>query len=215
MNQLDLLSSIYASYNSLAGHEYLLKLKSLMAAYRKRYTREGINFNVIYFLHAKMIELRREAFSRYPSLTHGLAPASAPETGHPAAPAEEYDAPYKWVTFRRHGSFFITLYDRLSVIDWDEAVIEDMDGDRLVIRHGGGLHGVRDMFPNARRKEEDRPAFFILAGRGGETRCYAADRVGKRMLAKRDFVKTRLKPFQSRVSPGSIRIFGENHIFIA
>ncbi len=54
MDRIDELAAIYSGINTIQGREYVLRLKALMREYRNRYSIEGINFNALYYLQARI-----------------------------------------------------------------------------------------------------------------------------------------------------------------
>jgi hypothetical protein len=213
LRQLDLLISMYSCFNNLLGIDYLMKLKSLLLDYRKRYTHEGISFNVIYYLHAKVIELRDSSFSNFPALPHAEKPAAELDAGK-AAPVE---APFKWVTFTRNGSWFITRFDTVRLVRFEDAEqdISETDG-YMYIRHDGKRIRVEDMFSRYVKGGWERPDCYVIVGRGNEQRCYAASATGRRIYSRNDIFAKKIKSVRGEsMMKGFLRIFGKNHIVLA
>jgi len=212
---IDILSSIYAGVNALRGHEYILKLNAVIKEYRRHYTRDGIDFTLINFLISKINELRDESVSFFPGLEHQ-------ERKITSIPAESADysrflsRPYKWITFERNKSWFMTPFSDITVVPLEAATIylkEDKDLFTLTLNDTD--YSGRDIFSEF-YKNAPLPSFFLIIDSG--TQVYAATRIGKKIYAGVDFISARITPFrQIRRTPlagGRVRIFGKNHIYL-
>ena len=205
---IDLLLSIYGSYNSIQGAEYLLKLKACLREYVTRHTHEGIRFNVLYYLHAKVRELRSGSFSRFPRLGHDL-PATAPL---PAA-RPGFEPTHRWITFRRHGAWFIMPYGEVLIIPLEKAAIIESPGGQPCISHEGADIRIIDAIIPAPGDSVERPVYYIIRIDEDGTVCYAASSTGRRILAGRDIMRGKLRSYPQS-NARYIRLFGRNHIFI-
>ncbi len=215
--EVNTLSSIYSSLNTVGGNNYLLKLKSVIKKYKKRYTREGINFNLINYLIMKITEYRNRSFDDFPALVH-----SGPVTGHkkkkamPGGMVLEPHRPFKWITFNRNGSWFIAGFTDIEFTKGDEGeIISQESRDTFQVKIKDKTILVRDIF-STYSKIRGNPGFFIILDRGN--RAYAADKIGDRIYARKDFISPEIKPFPGSgvnpLSPGRFRILGRNHIVL-
>ncbi|TAL39695.1 MAG: hypothetical protein EPN93_01080 [Spirochaetes bacterium] len=214
VGQLDILSSIYSHYNSLTGHEYILRLKALLEDYRKRYTHEGIDFNLMHFLHAKTIELREQQISRFPRLEHAGRPLDQ-QASDARSTANPDEMPFRWICFERNGSWFISSYDTMERIVFSDADIIPMEGSaRYGVMSGSSSIPVTDLFFRAPRNSAPPESYLILRERDHRI-ALAATRVGRKIGARRDFLRERIQP---RREPGFIRgrvrIFGTIHLYL-
>ena len=213
MEQIDILSSIYSSYNSIEGAESVLRLKSVLESFRKKYTREGLDFNLVQHLIVKINEARNRSFSDFPKLDHDDRPATIPAG---EAPCLDYSIKrHRWITFERNRSWFITPFTSIEIRTDPELPIESYeDPDYLIVSSGGTALKIRDIF--GRRGRPDRPIRYVLLD--GANRNFAATAIGKQIYAERDIVTPFLRPFKTvesnRLSPGRIRLFGRNHILL-
>ncbi len=211
MGSINTLAAIYAGVNTVQGHEYVLRLKSLMREYRKRYSIEGINFNALYYLHSRIKDLRDKSFSDFPRLDH----SPAQTVTRPAATVKTLTVKHRWITFERNGSCFIVPYGRLEIIEYRNADLRS-DPERmgfLLYRDGAALE-IRDIFAST-TSNKIRPAFFVIVESNGIASCFAASRIGKKILSRRDIISPALKPpSHGGLARGSLRLFGRNHLFI-
>lgn len=211
-DRIDILSSIYSHYNSLLGREYLLKLRAVMRDYRKRYTHEGINFNLIYYIYTKIIELRNKSFKEFPKLKHQQSHSSPRHRSMDTAEV----FPYKWITFQKNGTYFITPFDEVTTIDIDQVQeIYTDEGGRMHIKVDAVESAVIDPLSMS-FKGKEKPNHFLIVQRNNRVNCFAAWRIGKRILARVDLLSPRLKSIEKNTGfRGSLRLFGENHLYIA
>ena len=209
ISRIDLLSSIYSNFNTIYGLEYLLKLKALLKEYERRYTHEGINFNLIYYLHSKIIELRNNSFDEFPRLYHDQKES---RVNHSEGDAES--APFRWITFQRNGSHFITPYDTFSVIDFENVRTVYANERKMSIKIDDRMIPVTDPLA-ASSPENERPHHFLIIQTESGDRCFAVRSIGKRILARRDILSSKVRPLTERSAfKGHIRLFGINHIYI-
>jgi len=214
MQQLDILSSIYAGYNTIQGSEYVLRLKSVLESYRKRYTREGLNFNLIHNLLLKISETRDASFENFPELSHEDMPVIV-SNGYPRE--NEYSRKkYKWITFERNRSWFIAPFMTFDIMkNEDYPIVSVEEPDYLNVDIDKTIVKVKDIFVKS-LSEPDTPYYFVLLD--GEFKNFAANRIGKRIYAEHNIINPFIKPFKNvhghPLSPGRIRLFGKNHILL-
>ena len=209
IQDIDILSSLYSSYNSIDGREYILRLRALVQSYRNRYTGEGINFSLISGLIEKIKKLRDTSFKDFPALHHNEEPSDNEQ-----ALPEYREKPFRWVTFSRNKSWFITPYKSIEQISKDEFSLTGKSPDHtLNIRIGERQVDAMDLL--APRKENVVEPGTVLIIDDGE-RCYAADSVGQKVYASFDLFMPMVRDFRTshELSPGRVRFMGTNHILI-
>ena len=99
MSQAEILSSIYAAYNTIRGAEDVLKLVSVLRSFQKRYTREEMDFNLIHRLLERIRIVRDASFEEFPVLSHLTPPPINPDEEADKTSHEEM--PFRWITFER------------------------------------------------------------------------------------------------------------------
>ncbi len=212
--QLDILSSIYSGYNIIHGTEAVMRLKAVLESYRKRYTRESLDFNLVYGLLMKIADNRNTSFEDFPRLSHDELPAIVTEGEEPER--DYAGRRHKWVTFERNRSWFIAPFSTITIMkNIRAAVISAAEPDSLALGIDGRTVTVKDLFMRSAEHPES-PRCVILID--GMRRNYAADMIGRRIYADRDIVAPMLKPFRTvrchPLSPGRLRLFGKNHILL-
>jgi hypothetical protein len=205
---IDLLLSIYSSYNSIQGMEYLLRLKACLREYVKRHTHEGIRFNVLYHLHAKARELRSGSLSQFPRLDHDLPAAKPLPAARPG-----FEPTHRWITFKRHGAWFILPYDEVLIVPGEKAAITEKPPGQRCITLDGAESRIIDAIIPATGDTVEQPELYIVRTGADGTVCYAASSAGRRILAGRDIMRGKLRSYPN-TSSKYIRLFGRNHIYI-
>lgn len=212
IEQIDVLASIYAHYESLAGREYLLRLRALLREYRFTHSHQGIDFNALFYMQSKVRDLRDRCFEDYPRIAR-----TRPLEGTGSRPAPSAVSPrFKWITFERNGSWFITPYDDAEVISSREAD-QQPEMERTTIRFKGELLPVLDPFSAAARRlgtSGEPPAYLVILIIHGRKFCLAADSPGRRIMTRFDIVGNRLRPLKAGIASGSLRLFGKRHLYL-
>lgn len=213
IEQVDILSSIYSSYNSIEGTESVLRLKSVLDAFRKKYTRQGFDFNLVQNLLVRINDLRDGSFTEFPKLAHDDRPVAIAADEQTD---EDYSLkPYRWITFERNRSWFIAPFSGIDIRHGQDFPVTGYeDPDYLVTEINGATLKIKDIF--CRRGDPALPLIYILLD--GASRNFAATLIGKQIYAERDMVTPFVQPFRTvesnRLSPGRVRLFGKNHILL-
>ncbi|HOT44450.1 MAG TPA: hypothetical protein PLC28_06150 [Spirochaetota bacterium] len=212
--QLDVLSSIYSGYNTVKGAEPVMRLKAVLETYRKRYTRESLDFNLVYGLLIKIADMRSASFEDFPRLVHDESPVAV--TGGEITGRDYSRMPHKWITFERNRSWFIAPFSSVTIVKSSNFSIEAVEKpDFLAIDIGRKTVKVKDIFVKS-LDHAGSPRCVIMLD--GAARNYAADRIGRRIFAARDIIRPMVKPFRTvrshPLSPGRLRLFGQNHLFL-
>lgn len=214
MDRIDLLSSVYASYNSIHGKEYIIRLRTVLNNYRAtRHDRE-VQFNLVHFLLDKATELRDESVQNFPALSHKNTKEICHV--HSISYSAEQSARYKYITFTRNGSSFITECDAAHIIESKDALIEQCSAKNVYIIFREKKIPVIDLF-SAQDRLNAPPHYYIIVKWHKHIKCFAADRTGKRIYAGNDFVKTKTRPLSeaNRIARGFLRIHGCSHIVLS
>lgn len=209
----DLLSSVYSGYNVIDGFEHLKRLRAVIAAYRKRYTLEGIDFDFINKLESKISALRDKSFDEFPYLFHSMSGQTIIEETRNFDPAQ---FPFRWITFERNRSRFILRYDSIVVTPVKEFTIDNyMKPDIIFFSAENKMLSARDLFSGYPDRFE-KPKFLIKTNEGDG--FFFAAKIIKKIYAKKDIITEKIAPFKSRQqsswSPGRVKLFGHNHIVI-
>ena len=210
-SKLDTLNAIYRSYATLEGDEYVLKLKALVADHRSSFDKQKVSFNIIHFLLDRIREYETEKLSRFPATERaerkiGYRPI-------PLTLAE--NARFKWISFERNGSWFLARYDTARIVPASRTFYKtDPRRGVCIMTDEGVTRDVRDIFASTPGASES-PASFVITSSGSES-CFAADRVGKRIIASRDVLQAKTEPFgeKSSFAEGFVRIAGKRYILL-
>jgi hypothetical protein len=219
--EIDVLTSIYSSHNNLKGREYILKLKAVLAHYKKKYFCNEIEFKVIHFLNSKINKLRELSIEKFPKMEHSYSVCKdISDDDKVDQNVQKYNklknsAKYKWITFQKNGSWFITQCDMFQIIRQEESQIIDSNKPLLNINYDDTVLPVIDIFSKFPGNKKERIKLFIIINFKNKLKCFAVNKPGKIIMANNDFITPHLKAFQkSKISSGRFRIFGKNHIYL-
>lgn len=213
-HQLDILSSIYAGYNTIAGLEDIMKLKAVLRTYRERYTREGMDFDLVHSLMERISDARSVSFESFPALSHDSSDAS---TGRTDTVRKDYSGKkYKWITFQRNHSWFIVPYRSIEIKRSSGfPVVSIEEPDFINVNIDGRIVRSRDIFIKFPDGPEN-PRYILMID--GDRNNLAAGSLGREIYSDHDFISPMIKPFtkasSNALSPGRIRLFGRNHILL-
>lgn len=209
---LDLLSSLYAGINTIDGMEYIHKMRSLVQSYRKRYTLECIDFDTLNFLTEKIDLLRDLSFEDFPVLDH----VEDKKREIPKPEISDYsDRPFKWTSFSRNNSWYLTSFNSLSIIDAATvSYILKEESNCIEITVNKKTYSAIDIFGEFTSPPRN-PRFFLMIN---NEHYFAADTLGKRIFAKKDLISPKVTGFKmisgSNLFSGRVRIFGRQHLYI-
>ncbi len=225
---MEVICSLYASNNTLEGKKEVLALMSVIESYRGRYTGSGFDFKLISDLLSKIESLRESSYEDFPILHHEIdsvfedsVPSDTPivSTDVPAGGLDpssvSSNRPYRWITFQRNGSYFITRYATVDVISFSTVTAEDTGiKNRIMIRAGDTSYEAIDCMAVPGRTPEEVNCCVIVDG----LMTYAAYSIGKKIFAKKNFISPLVRPFktvgESMLYAGRVRLFGKNHIVL-
>lgn len=207
---IDLLLSIYSSYNCLKGREYLLKLKSCLAQFRHHAESEKTRFNTIYYLMAKARELQAESFKDFPKITHEHNEAKKNEIKNIIIPASSLT--YRWITFRKNRQWFITPYNTYTIIEKQNChLFTNKNGNSYLVYNNSHIKLlVQNISPNY---DDNAANFYIIVYKADSSYCFAVTEIGKRIAASKDIITPKLKEYRS-VKLKYIKMFGKNHLYM-
>jgi hypothetical protein len=213
---LKLLTALYNNFGVIEGRDRLNKLSAVISAYRKRYTADGINFELIEKIESKITSLLDRSFEDFPFLESGggLDIIDAPPDEKKFDPAAYT---FRWITFERNGSAFIVPFESLEVRPAAGCeVISFTKPDQIELKIEENIYRASDIFSGYPDKFEE-PAFIISINGGASV--YPAAKILRKIFAREDFVSEKVIPFPGGLntskSPGRVRIFGRNHILLS
>lgn len=208
---VEVLTSIYSGFNTLQGPEYLLRLHSVLKSYKKRYTRDSIDFSTIDFLMKKITELFDESFNDFPSLEHY-------ESDDLLKTDSSFDCSkykYKWVTFRSNHSWFIIPFNTLDMYSIKDCeIVSTLSDEEIIVKIHGEERAFRNIF--ALWEPDPEPIEYFVSI--DLLINYSVTQLGKTIYSKTDIISPKVKSFSfgrhHKMSPGRLKIFGKNHIYL-
>jgi len=120
------------------------------------------------------------------------------------------DLPFKWITFNRNHSSFITDFTDIKILDYKSIPEKGID----YINYKGNNLTVTDLMKSPDGRTITPEKIIILDS--GE-RVFAADHTGKEIRAAKDFLISLIQPldFQSSHYAGRVRLFGTRYLVIS
>ncbi|MFC1670710.1 hypothetical protein ACFL20_09975 [Spirochaetota bacterium] len=215
-NNINLLSTILSNFTDRRSREYVKKLGSIIKSYRKWYSPAGIDFNNIYNLTEKISRLNNDIFKMSVEKIHGL-PKRKIRKDKVIKRKIQYDKKsYKWITFERNNSWFITSFRDIQIIEnGTTETSQPHHSEDYDLRIGKEeLIEVKDLFSSS-RKSMVIPKHYISINKG--EKVFAASQIGTIINAKNNFITSVVKPYKklkSKLSPGIVRILGRNYILL-
>ncbi len=210
--QVKLLNSICASFNNISGREELLRLSAVIERYRRRYTKSGIDFELIYRLLDRAIELRNRGFTDFPSTVH------IRETIQERPERRTESKKYNYTTFKRNGSWFIIPKSVSGIVlaeGFQFSFSKGSDTSGISASSESASYSVADFFYN-RRTGYTPPRFLIFFD--NIFTAFASDVAGKRIYSDTDIIPSLLRPYKKSggfsSTSGRIRLFGKQHILL-
>jgi len=209
--------SLYSGFNTLNGHEDLMRLKTIVERYEENYTRKGIDFKIIHHLLDKVLQMRSESFDNFPAVEHleKIEVSLIEEENHVQQNETSYfNRPYKWISFSRNNSFFMTPFDTFTLISNNNMNIENLpqlnwhrayddDNNDFQFRE---LMTLQDTYIE--------PTLFICID---NRFYYPADKLMKKIFSHNDIISDKIEDFDSEHDKpfiGRVKIFGKNHIYL-
>ncbi len=223
ITRIDLLASIYSSHNNLKGREYILKLKALLNNYKKKYSHNGVDFKAINFLNSKINKLREASFNNFPEMKHSYymdIDTLIESGGTVDRDIERYNslkasAKYKWITYKRNGSWFITQYDKFKLLNPKDAETIVADDSRIRLQFENKFIDIIDIFSEFNGRKKEKINYYIVININNNLSCHAAGKLGRIIMANKNFISPFLKTLiKNKISSGRFRIFGKNHLYL-
>ncbi len=210
----DALFLIFKDFNTIPGLIPISELKKSLNYYRSRYIIGSSDFDKLHAHIMKISEELNDSLADFPEFKRKTGMRTT--IGTDSIPMNFNQMPYKWITFKRNDSWFISRYDTVTVYNRNHIKRVHYKNPELAIVKTDELTlKVHDIF--GRHKDILEEISHVIAI-NNNTRCYAATRQGKRIFAPADIVTRILRPYDtpisSDISPGRVRMFGKNHIFI-
>jgi len=209
------LRSIYLSFHSMAGSETLIRLRTLMQHYRADAEKNKTRIAASHFLIKKIQSLleNKEYTDSEPFRTEREYIQEI-ESDQQQREKSEPSGKFKWITFSRNNSWFISRFRNLEIVEVIKIFNSDAGKTRITLEIPDGekiealdlMRGPR--FPTI-------PGIGIRLTPEGE--FYAADMKGKEIYASEDFISpmiTKLDKSSNPLYTGRVRLFGLNHLFL-
>lgn len=207
---IEVSNAIFRSFSNHEGLELVLRLKAISDLYRK-----NLNDNSNLISIAEHVLKKLEKFN-----TTFYHEASSDEISYPELPVEVQPAekdtarelPYKWITFERNGSLFISQFHMLEIIDSATTAAAENVGPREFYDYREKKIPLTDLM-RAPDSAFTPPAKLLIID---QRYCYAADLTGREIHGTYDMISPIIEPLEtsSRLLSGRVRIFGHRYLVL-
>lgn len=203
---IDLGNTVFRSFSNHEGLELILRLKSISDIY-KRNLNDNTNLIRISEHLLKKIEKFNSSFYHEASTDEVIYPELPPEA-EDSKQAPLKNLFFKWTTFERNGSLFITQFKHLEIAEYN--FIEDAEATES-IEYKGRIIPFADLMKTA-DSDFTHPAKILIIDHGKI--CYAADHTGREIHGSYDMISPLVEPLEttSRIFAGRVRIFGRRYL---
>lgn len=210
-SKINLLLSMYSSYNSIKGHEYLQKIRSVFSKYLELDKKQKTHLNTIDFLMNKVSELKDLSFSEFPELEHSEKPVEL-HCPKKLDVSNEDQYACKWICFSRNGSNFILKYDTILAATSKEIKISGGGTVKKVFHNNISFYLV-DLFNDSLFNENDKPPLLLFVN---ESKFYAADSIEKKFLSNKDHLSRKIisYEFNNSIAEGYMKLGGKRYIVL-
>ncbi|MBN1500854.1 MAG: hypothetical protein JW982_11890 [Spirochaetes bacterium] len=210
-SKINLLLTIYSSYNSIKGREYLQKIKALYKKYNHFYKKQSICLNTINYMMQKIDEEKNTSLSNFPGLKHEEPSIDKFNQGEYRYSRENrYN--HKWLCFSRNGSRFIINYDTIKIISVSENDIVFSE-ENLYLNYNDTRKIITDLFHESVFCKNRIPSTVIIKD---NSVLYGADSIDKKFLANKDILSASIKKYNffNSVADGYLKLGGKRYIML-
>jgi hypothetical protein len=215
---LDSLCSIYSAFNTIAGRDYILKLKAVISKQKRLLTNGHNKFDTIFYLLDRINKLKKESLQAFPALKHdhtnidNKALFIKPDSNKTSIINKKS---FKWITFKRNGSWFITPYkDKFHIkANQTNQVSQNSSAEKKVF-YRRKKYTVIDLFSISYKTHYTEPEIYLNID--NSEYFYSIDMFGKTFMANNNFVKKSIHRFKKRstISQGYVRFAGQRYIYL-
>ena len=213
-NKIIELRSIFFSFHSMAGSEKLIRLKELINFYRYDSEKNKSRIAAADFLVRKIGELllKHDHENYEPFRTTGNISDIYENKMIPINDeGSRVNSRYKWITFSRNNSWFISRFTELKIIEVKEFHPHSTINSKITLETPDNekIDAVDLM-----RGTETATKPLIGIRLNHNSNFFAADSKGKEIYASKDFItpmKIRLD-INNPLYSGRVRLFGKNHL---
>ncbi len=214
-DSLEALNKIYLSFHSMAGSEELIRLRTLIQHYRSDAEKNSTRLDASHFLLNKLKNLLEKKANRgtEPFRT-GKEYFQDIEKNQQQRERSEPQGKFKWITFSRNKSWFISRFRNLEIIEVKNIFSDNNIKTRVTLEtlNKEKIEAI-DLMRSPRLTSI--PRISIRLSPNGA--FYAADCKGKEIYADKDFISPMITEMNKSSNPiytGRVRIFGKNHLYI-
>jgi len=201
-------NAVFRTFSNHEGLELILRLKSISELYKKNLNNNSNLIRIAEHLLKKLEKFNNTFYHElssneiiYPELPHYI-------------PQDEYgfkkELYFKWITFERNGSFFISRFNQLDIADYP---YQESSGTNYEIFYNGKTIALTDLMKTP-DIEIKLPSKVLIIDKGKYS--YAADLQGREIHGTYDMISPLIEQLdvQNRNFSGRVRIFGRRYLVL-
>jgi len=214
-NGLDSLNRIYFSFHSMAGTEALIRLKILIQRFKSDSEKNRSRIAAAHFLIKKIQDfIDNKEYKNFEPFRTEIGYIQETIADQLQSESLKPEMKFKWITFSRNNSWFITGFKNLEIIEVKQKLDENVIDNRISLEtlNREKIEAIDLM---RRNSFSPTPKFGIRLSSDGE--FYAADIKGKEIYSMTDFITPMISIIEKKRSPlytGRVRLFGKNHLLL-
>jgi len=205
---IEVSNAVFRSFSNHEGLELILRLKSISELYKKNLKDNSSLIRIAEHL-LKKLEKFNSNFYHEASADEIIYPELPPDF-QPDEQGLKKSLNFKWITFERNGSLFISRFKNLEIFNYFYPESENpwntfnFNGKTIVF---SDLMKVSD-------SESKAPLKVIIIDKG--SRNYAADHCGREIHGTYDMITPLIEPLEvaNKKFYGRVRIFGHRYLVI-
>lgn len=212
MSKIELLLSIYSSYSTLEGREYLLKLKTIFRNYVDLEKKKSAYVNTFDFLISKINDIRNNELKSFPYKKHNDLDILDENPIILTQKTNESDYDFKWICFVRNGSSFVLKYDKIEILKTNDTKVYNRN-NKLIFRYNDKELTIIDLFKESLFHKNEIPPYIIIRN---ETESFAVDLFEKKYLSKKNILIDNIVDYNypNKIALGYVKLSGKRYIYL-
>lgn len=207
---IEICNAVFRSFSSHDGLELVLRLKAIADLYRKNLDC-NTNLTVIAGHILKKLDRFNSTFYHEATSDEIIKPA-LPDTAFDEIHDKGKDLVFKWITFERNGSFFLTQFKSIEITDYSSYLIHHDHEESHFVEFNGRNYPLIDLMkPHVSEFKTPSKLVFI-----DNSSFYAADHTGREIHGSYDMITPISEPLEVSGSylSGRVRLFGRRYLVI-
>ena len=206
-HSININNAVLSHFKNSEGIELILKLHAVVEKCRRNTGENSELLAAAEHLLMKLDSFKENLFKT--AVTESISETPIEPVSEDSTKIDNENLKYKWITFERNSSRFITDFISLEIRDYNQIHAEDPG----YIYYNDRKTGISDLMksPDAGYSP---PAKIIIIDSG--KRIYAADYAGREILSSNDIITPIIQPleYSGTLYSGRVRLFGIQFLVI-